>query len=170
MRVVRAVAALGAVLLIAACVSGAGLYRPATSARGSGYSEQRIETNRWRVTFTGGPSTPASVVEDFALLRAADLTLSMGYEWFTVAGRETVPQTSNYGPRYSGMFGPPCGAFGCRSAIYGGFWYDDFDENRLSASLDIVMGKGAKPADANTYDARDVASTIRARSAAPAVP
>ncbi len=123
------------------------------------------ETNRWRVTFTGGTSTPAGAVEDFALLHAADLTLKMGFEWFTVAGRATVPQTSNYGPRYSGLYGPPCGAFGCSSAIYGGFWYDDY-ENRLSASLDIVMGKGPKPSGAATYDARDVADTIRARTRA----
>lgn len=165
MRGIRAAAALFSVLVIAACVSDAGLYRPATSARATGFSEQRLETNRWRITFTGGSSTPAAVVEDYALLRAADLTLSMGFEWFTVAGRETVPQNSNYGPRYSGIYGPPCGAFGCRSAIYGGFWYDD-NENRLSASLDIVMGKGPRPNDAATYNARDVADTIRGRTRA----
>ncbi|MFZ1992350.1 MAG: hypothetical protein WAW96_21555 [Alphaproteobacteria bacterium] len=165
MKGIRRLAPLVAVFLIAACVSQ-GLYRPATSARGTGYSEQRLETNRWRVTFTGGPSTPAGMVQDFALLRAADLTLSMGYEWFIVAGRQTATQDSGYGPRFSGVWGPPCGRFGCRSAIYGGFWYDDYDQNRLSASLDIVMGRGPKPPDANAYDARDVANTIRSRSSA----
>jgi hypothetical protein len=157
-------AALVVVLALVGCTT-TGLYHPATSARGSGYSEQRLETNRWRVSFTGGPSTPAGVVQDFALLRAAELTLSMGYEWFIVAGRQTASQDSGYGPRFSGVWGPPCGRFGCRSAIYGGFWYDDYDENRLSASLDIVMGKGPKPPDASTYDARDVANTIRSRGA-----
>ena len=164
MRNFRRFTPLFVVLLIAACVSDAGLYRPASSARGTGFSEQRLETNRWRVTFTGGPSTPAGVVQDYALLRAAELTLDMGFQWFTVAGRATATQDSGYGPRFSGMFGPPCGGFGCRSAIYGGFWYDDYDENRLSASLDIVMGKGPKPPDANTYDARDVRDTIRGRT------
>ena len=154
-----------ALLLVAACATSA-LYQPASSPRGTGYSEQRLETNRWRVSFTGGPSTPAGVVQDYALLRAADLTLSMGYEWFIVAGRQTASQDSGYGPRFAGMWGPPCGRFGCRSAIYGGFWYDDYDEQRLSASLDIVMGKGPRPPDANAYDARDVANTIRSRSPA----
>ena len=152
--------ALISVLALAACVSG-GLYHAASSARGSGYSEQKLETNRYRVTFTGAQSTPAGVVQDYALLRAAELTLNMGFEWFTVVGRSTVNQDSGYGPRFSGMFGPPCGVFGCRSALYGGFWYDDFDDTRLSASLDIVMGKGAKPSDPSTYDAKDVANTIR---------
>ena len=161
----RVFVALFSVLLIAACVTEGGLYRAASSPRGEGFSEQQLEANRWRVTFTGGPSTPAGVVEDYALLRAADLTLSMGFDWFTVAGRTMVPQTTNYGPRYSGLFGPPCGAFGCGSAIYGGFWYDD-EEDRLSASLDIVMGKGPKPNDASTYNARDVADTIRGRTRA----
>jgi hypothetical protein len=154
--------ALIAVLALAACET-TGLYHPASGPQATGYSEQKLETNRWRITFTGGPSTPAGVVQDYALLRAAELTLNMGYQWFTVAGRATVPQDSGYGPRFSGMFGPPCGIYRCRSGIYGGFWYDDFDENRLSASLDIVMGKGPKPNDASTYDASDVANTIRAR-------
>ena len=161
MRVCIRLSALIVALALAACATDAGLYHPASSLRGTGYSEQKLETNRWRVTFTGGPSTPAGVVQDYALLRAAELTLNMGYEWFSVAGRSTVPQDSGYGPRFSGMFGPPCGRFGCRSGLYGGFWYDDYDENRLSASLDIVMGKGPKPSDASTYDAKDVANTIR---------
>ena len=148
-------------LALAACATAGGLYHPASSARGSGYSEQKLETNRYRVTFTGGPSTPAGIVQDYALLRAAELTLNMGYEWFTVVGRSTVNQGDGYGPRFSGMFGPPCGIYGCRSALYGGFWYDDFDDNRLSASLDIVMGKGPKASDPATYDAKDVANTIR---------
>jgi hypothetical protein len=154
--------ALLAALLLAACATGS-IYHPASSLRGVGYSEQKLETNRWRVSFTGDTATPAAVVQDYALLRAAELTLSLGDEWFTVAGRATVPQDSGYGPSFfAGGLGPPCGIFGCRAALYGGFWYDENDEHRLSASLDIVVGKGPKPNDANTYDARDVANTIKA--------
>lgn len=153
-------AALAMALVVSACATG-GLYHAASSARGTGYSEQRLETDRWRVTFVGGDSTPAGVVQDYALLRAAELTMNMGYQWFTVVGRSTVAQDSGYGPRFSGLYGPPCGVFGCRSTLYGGFWYDDFDDNRLAASLDIVMGKGAKPSDPSAYDAKDVANTIR---------
>ena len=154
------VLALISTLAIAACATGS-LYHPASNARGSGYSEQRLETNRYRVTFTGAESTPAGIVQDYALLRAAELTLSLGFEWFTVVGRSTVNQDSGYGPRFYSAFGPPCGMFGCRSGLYGGFWYDDYDTDRLSASLEIVMGKGPKPTDPSTYDASDVVKTIR---------
>jgi hypothetical protein len=153
--------ALVCALVLAACAT-APLYHPAASALAPGYSEQKLEANRYRVTFTGGDATPAGKVQDYALLRAAELTLSLGYDWFTVVGRSTVNQDTGYGPGYFGAFGPPCGLFGCRGGIYGGFWYDDFDNTRLSASVEIVMGKGTKPNDPSAYDARDVAKTIKA--------
>jgi len=153
--------ALVAALAATSCAT-VSIYHPASSARGIGFSEQKLETDRYRVTFTGAESTPAGIVQDYALLHAAELTLSLGYQWFTVVGRSTVNQDSGYGPGYYGLFGPPCGVFGCRSGLYGGFWYDDFDTTRLSASLEIVMGKGTKPTDPSTYDASDVVKTIRA--------
>ena len=164
-RVIASLCLIGTLGLAACATSGGSIYHPASSARGTGYSEQKLETNRFRVTFVGSDSTSAGTVQDFALLRAAELTLNMGYEWFTVVGRNTVNQDNGYGPRFSGMFGPPCGVFACGSGLYGGFWYDNYDSNRLSASLDIVMGKGAKPADPSSYDAKDVAATIRSNMA-----
>lgn len=159
--------ALAATILVSACASSGSLYHPASSARTSGYSERKIEDNRYRVTFTGTQSTTAGVVQDYALLRAAELTLNMGFEWFYVVARETVEQDD--GSRGSGFYsagrsGRYCGVYGCRDGLYGGFIVGDFndDDDRLVAMVDIVMGKGTKPPNNPTvYDAQSVVNNIR---------
>ena len=69
------VVASAAALLVAACAS-LSPYGPQIGGSGQGYSEQRIENDRWRVTYRGvGDPGPVS---DYALLRAAELTLQNG--------------------------------------------------------------------------------------------
>jgi len=101
-----------AALSLAACAS-LQPYGPAMSANGQGFTEQRIEANRYRVTYQGvGAPQPVS---DLAFRRAAELTLEQGYDWFEVTQRfvDGRPDSaggmrpsvsigagsSNYGPR-----------------------------------------------------------------------
>ena len=63
-------------------------YRPA--ADGYGYSEQQIETNRYRVTFAGNELTEPHTVQNYLLYRAAEITLDRGYDYFTVVDRNLV--------------------------------------------------------------------------------
>ena len=63
---------------LGACATAPTVYGPATRAQGVGFSEMRIEPGRYRVTFRGGPGAPIAQVSDYALLRAADLTLADG--------------------------------------------------------------------------------------------
>src|SRR5690606_7022685 len=73
-----------AALAVTACAS-LGPYGPQQSPGGQGYTEQRIESNRFRVTYYGvGAPGP---VADRALLRAAELTLAEGRDWFEVTQR-----------------------------------------------------------------------------------
>lgn len=158
----RVLSAVAAALLLASCAAGA-LYHPATSDRSSGYREVLLEPGRYRVVFTGTTSTPASVVQDYALLRAAELTLNMGYTWFRVVARDTVEQDDGRG-RPTIIHTPACGVYGCRAGIYGGILLADYyDDDRITASLEILMGKGEKPDDPDVYDAQNVANTIRSR-------
>src|SRR5436189_3527554 len=83
---------------LTACATPA-VYAPQTSPRGSGFSEQRIESDRVRVSFHG--AGPASLINDYALLRAADLTLQEGYEWFHVVGRSEESAGYSSGPHMS---------------------------------------------------------------------
>ena len=63
-------------------------YQPAVSDR-YGFEEQRIESNRVRITFRGNSVTDRETVETYLLYRAAELTLQNGQDYFIVANRDT---------------------------------------------------------------------------------
>src|SRR5918995_6473317 len=90
-------------LLIAACAGGPTPYQQAQD--GYGYSEQRIEENRYRVSFAGNSATTRQTVEDYLLYRAAELTVQTGHDWFEVADRSTVQAYSGYGGSPQGGVG-----------------------------------------------------------------
>ena len=49
-----------------------------------GYQEVRLDSNVFRVTFTGNDFTDPRKVSDFALLRSAELALEYGYRYFAI--------------------------------------------------------------------------------------
>jgi len=54
-----------------------------------GYAEQQLEDERFRVIFTGNELTPRTTVEDYLLLRAAEVTLAEGFDYFRIVNRDT---------------------------------------------------------------------------------
>lgn len=103
-------------LLVAGCATET-TYRPATGQGfyRQGYSERRIEPNRFLVTFSGNSSTPRDTVERYLFFRSAELTLQQGYDYFVMADRDTDRQTRTYAtPGFGGPWG--YGGFG------GGYW------------------------------------------------
>ena len=78
-------------------------------ATSGGYSEVRIEPNRWRVTFAGNSLTSRQTVEAYLLFRSAELTVQQGYDWFSIADRNTENKGYSYiepDPLYSPWYGP----------------------------------------------------------------
>ena len=132
-----------AALALAGCATAPTVYQPAPGPNAVGFSEYRIEPGRWRVSFLGGSGAPAGYVSDLALRRAADLAIQEGYDWFRVSDRfmEALPDR---GPRFSVGVGVgttfPVGAQG----------------GVVKATLEVMMGKGPKPAGADVYDAREI--------------
>jgi hypothetical protein len=61
--------------LMAACATSPPPYAAATGPNGAGYSETQIENNRYFVTYRAAGASDAQLLQDYALLRAADLTL-----------------------------------------------------------------------------------------------
>ena len=59
----------------------------------SGYSDEVLSPRIYRVVFRGNQWSAAREVEDFALLRSADLTLEEGYRYFVILKGEdlTIP-------------------------------------------------------------------------------
>ncbi len=145
-----------AALSLAACTTPT-LYGPAAGPQTSGFTEYRIQDNRYRVTFQGGSGAPRAQVEDYALLRAAELAIRDGYDWFRVIDR-SGGMIGSRGPQLS--IGGGSMDFGRRSSVGVGIGtsVDLSGGPRLAVTLEVMMGKGARPEEG--YDARSIIRSI----------
>ncbi len=177
----RVLTALAATLALSACAT-ATPYQPAGPDQRNGFSEYRVESNRFRVTFAGNSVTSRETVEAYLLFRAAELTVQNGYDWFETVGRNTEANTRYvatpdpfYGPRvapYWGGYGPYWRPY-WRTYGYGGwsawdpFWPRDVDVRsitRYEASSEIIMHRGPRPGgNPNAFDAREVVQNLQGR-------
>ena len=151
-------------------------YQPAVERYG--YSEQQIETGRFKISFSGNSLTDQATVENYLLFRAAEITVESGNDYFVVADRDTNERTTyratpSYYPyshfHYSFFYhhNPyygygPYGRYGRFGGGYG-LGYDSYSRpiTRYTATADIVSYQGEKPQDnASAYDARDVMRTL----------
>lgn len=148
-------------LLLAACATAPTVYRAQQGAPNDvGYSEYRLESGRYRVTFQGGPGAPEAQVADYALLRAAELALRDGYDWFRIADRSTAASGYDRGPRVS--VGGGSASFG-RSSGFGvglGTSFNLGPGPAFARSIEVVFGKGAAPRDRDAYDAREIVKVV----------
>jgi hypothetical protein len=155
---------------MAACASTPTVYGPAApSPYASGFWERRIEADRFQVSYRGGSAATAAQVHDYALLRAADLTREQGYDWFRVVGRFGEAQ----GPRSSSSMSIVGGSanWGRHSAsgVGVGLAFPIGDSGpQLTETLEVVMGRGARPFEPDAYEARSVQESIRPRLPPPA--
>lgn len=152
-------------LALTACASLAP-YGPSMGPSGQGFAEQRIESDRYRVTYRGvGAPGP---VADRALLRAAQLTTEQGYDWFEVTQRyiDGRPDSAG-GMRPSVSIGGGSSSYGGR---YGGFRSSGVGvgvglnfsgPSPTSTVLEVRLGRGQRPERAEAYDARDVQQNLR---------
>jgi hypothetical protein len=81
---VKRVILIASVLALGACQTTTASYEAASGPNQVGYFSAPVDEGRLAVSYTGKKGmTPAQVAE-FALLRAAELTLASGQEWFAV--------------------------------------------------------------------------------------
>lgn len=154
----RLLAALALAVTLAACAT-AGPYAAASKPGGPGYSELRIEDNRYRVSYRGAPGQEAA--SNFVLYRAAELTVNQGYDWFIVDQRN-VDRNAPSGPRFS--VGVGGGSYGRHTSVGVGTSVGipiGGGAGTADASLEARFGRGPKPADANAYDARQILQSLR---------
>jgi hypothetical protein len=168
---------------VTACATNSTPYGPATSKSPYGFTDQKIEDNRYRIVFRGNSSTERETVETYLLYRAAELTLQNGFDYFVVTEQDTEANrrystTGNpaFFGRYGYGFGPysafPYYAYGWGwGAPYGPGFGPDFNTReitRYSAVAFVSMFKGRKPADdPQAFDARSVVENLRAYVVAP---
>jgi len=159
-RILRAAPLLGAGLLLGCATATP--YQPVT--KGLGYAEQRLETTRYRISYTGNSATPREVVENYVMYRAAEVTLNNGYDWFLIADQVTRADPRKSGGGTSGGVGLGIGGgsgnFGTGISISLGKILSGGSE-AYDAQMDILVSKGAKPADnARAFDARQLKANL----------
>lgn len=89
MNLRSALLAHSAAILLAGCATPPAPYQPASNRDQPGYSEIRIEQDRYRVTVTGRSAADSETTEAHARRRAAELTLEAGYVSFQIVRNET---------------------------------------------------------------------------------
>ncbi len=131
---------------------------------GYGYSDQLLESNRFRVTFAGNSQTSRNTVENYLLYRAAEVTVKSGFDYFIIADRETEP-TRTYISSFDGY--PGFGYYRYSPGWYGyggGMAMGGATTTTITsyqAYADIVMFSGAKPStNVHAFNARDVMATL----------
>lgn len=135
-------------------------YAPAERDGGYGYAVQRLEDNRFRVSFSGNSLTDRRTVENYLLYRAAGLTLEQGGDYFIVVNRavdaDTAYHTTYDSPPYFGhrpwyrRYGDPLWDEGTTRSI-----------TRYVAYAEIVVRSGGKtPGDTAAFDAREVVRNL----------
>jgi len=154
---------LAALALTACATPQPTLYQAAAGPQGVGYSEYRIEPGRYRITFRGGPGAPPNQVADYALLRAADLAIADGYDWFRVSERFMAGEPDR-SPRVSLGFGGGNYGYHSGASVGLGTSFSTGGGPSIASTLEVVMGKGPKPSGADVYDARGVRSSVGQRT------
>lgn len=166
-----------ALIALSACATPTP-YQPVEARTGvsGGFSEQRLTTDRYRVTFAGNGVTSRDTVENYLLYRAAELTVQNGYDSFILAERDVerdrrvVVDRPFHAGRF-GYWGPSWRYFGARQGWrswdpYWGdpFWMDDIDTrtiDRYEATAEIVMRRGTSTdRDLRSFDARRVIAEL----------
>lgn len=146
-----------AALALAGCATAPSGYGPALSAGGIGYTEQKVEIDRYRVTYRDR-SLPQA--EDGALRRAAELTLAGGFDWFTVVTRRSGRDDRGWGVRPSVGIGGSTG--GRRGGVGVGVQLPlgRMTPEEVTVLMEIRMGLGVGPAGNQTYNARSVLENL----------
>lgn len=163
----RTVTIISLAAALTACASGPTPYAPAGESR-YGLTEQQVESDRFRISFSGNSLTDRDTVETYLLYRAAELTLDQGYDYFRLTQRDTESDTQLVGSSTYDRFGlryryyhPAYGWYG----RYDPFWNDVNirEVTRYEAMAEIVLGRGAIPDTPDAFNAREVIANLGPR-------
>lgn len=168
LRKLVAAAAIITTLGMAACQSGPTPYQPGQGYQG-GYSESRLENDRFRISFKGNSLTNRETVENYLLYRAAELTTQNGYDTFTIVNRDTDKDSrlrssggAFMGSRLSYTYYHPRYGWVRTWEPYPYWWGPQSYEEvtRYEAFAEVVMSRGQKGSDPNSFDARQVTQNL----------
>jgi hypothetical protein len=145
--------------------STATYYQPASSNEEPGYRDQKIEENKYRISFIGNSVTPRETVELYLLYRAAELTIQNNFDYFVFSEHQVDAKTEISGSSsMPGVYG--YGAYGRRGFPYYGMGMSaNFStQTHYETVAYIKMLKGKAPETlAYAFDAKEVIKNIGPR-------
>ncbi|MEP4888905.1 MAG: hypothetical protein ABJV04_02665 [Aliiglaciecola sp.] len=134
-----------------------------------GYSNKKLSDDQYQIIFSGNAKTDSVTAKDYALLHAANLTLSKGFSWFEIIQSDTDVETKEVNRVIPDVSTNPtttssCGVLGCTistaSTYQGGTVVSEQVADKINATLVIKMGNGT-PANPNkVFDAKQLASNL----------
>ena len=157
---------LAVLLLSLTACSSAPDYRSA-SAAGYGYSDTELGPNYHRVQFKLRGKNKVKAM-DYALQRAAELTLSQGYDWFDLVEKETLVDRKTYEVTTrlslsSQHRQTSCGLLSCSSYYQPDLMPEpDIATDYTEVRIDIRLGKGVSPEGSAVFQAAEVLKTTAA--------
>ncbi len=150
-------------IFLAACASNP-TYRP-SDGNGFGYSHSQLDNNSYRIHFKM-PGEDSQQAMDYAMRRAAQLTLEKGYDWFVINDQQTLTHTKQQSdPSISHsqtmVVTRDCGLLTCETRTYPVHQTHfgtqlETSRSMVESIIAIRMGKGVRPQSDNSYDALDV--------------
>ena len=169
-------AGLAGLMLLAGCMTPAP-YAPRQPGQTTGYTDRELAPGRWRVTFTGNSITPRESVENYLLLRAAEVTLAAGGTHFIFDDRDTRARTTmRASPMFTGpgTWGGGFDGWGFRPAWgYGPYGPPLMisQDTRYEAYAEIViLSSGQERSETRAVDAREIVRHLGPEATAPAKP
>ncbi|RKQ70928.1 hypothetical protein DES40_0233 [Litorimonas taeanensis] len=149
-------------LSLAACATGPSAYGPASASGELGFETTKIENDRFRINYIGRSDVEA---QDYALLRAAEITQAEGYSHFRVLGGHTSDMTRR-GSGVSSSVGVSSGRgyYGRGTSVGVGISLNDLGRslsgNKVEHNIEIRLLKSGSN-DANVYSASGVINNIK---------
>ncbi len=151
---IRTCTAFALLIALGACASSSP-YGPATKSGAQGYTEQPIESDRFRVSYT---DNDPEMARQRALRRAAEVAQSKGAEWFQIVSAyddgSSAPRSGGTSVSIGGSSGSYGSGVGVGLGI--GLPLGGGASQRITHVLEIVIGSGEKPVGADVYDAQSV--------------
>lgn len=147
----RALALALTAMLAVGCASSYGPDYDRAENRGDlGYYDTRLDQNRYRIEYRTD-YRDSELAQDFAMRRAAELTLQGGYEWFQVIHRNRAFSDDFFGRYDTYRYNDRNDRYRGRPAYYDG----DYNDSAV-AVIEVVMGYDPPPGGSSIYDARRV--------------
>ena len=103
---------------------------------------------------------PPEIVDDYALRRAAELTLDNGGDWFQIVSRD-IQRERRGGVSLGAGLGT--GSYGRRSSVgvgVGGDFGTVGAQDYFSVRMEIIVRNGETPDEPDAYDARSVVGSF----------